>query len=189
MRLAAAFTCAALTCASGAWAGNPPLPFDVGGDYELIDQHGHTRTQADPDGKGQLLFFGYANCPSICTAAMPMMAVATDDLAEAGIDVTPVMITVDRERDQPGNMDGPLLELHPDFIGLSGSAEALQVAYDAFSVQQELAFVDPEYGNIYIHGSFVYLLDPQGKVLTLFPPITDPDRVVELAHKYLQPDG
>ncbi|UWQ90177.1 SCO family protein [Aliisedimentitalea scapharcae] len=189
MRLAAAFVFAAMSWTSGGWAGNAPLPFDVGGAYELIDQHGNTRTQADPGGKGQLLFFGYANCPSICTAAMPMMAVATDELADAGIDVTPVMITVDRDRDQPGNMDGPLLDLHPDFIGLSGSAEALQVAYDAFSVQQELAFVDPEYGPVFTHGSFVYLLDAEGKVLTLFPPITDPERVVALARKYLRPDS
>lgn len=189
MRIAAALAAATLALGTAAGAGNAPLPFDVGGAYELIDQHGQTRTEKDPDGKGQLLFFGYANCLSICTAAMPMMAEATDALNAAGIPVTPVMITIDRERDQPGNMTGPLLQIHDDFIGLSGSAEALQVAYDAYSVQHELAYVDLEYGPIYAHGSFVYLLNANGEVQTLFPPITTPERVVELAQKYLAPKG
>jgi len=65
MRVAAALAAATLAFGSSAGAGGTPLPFDVGGAYELIDQHGATRTEKDPDGKGQLLFFGYANCLSI----------------------------------------------------------------------------------------------------------------------------
>ncbi len=171
--------------ASVAGAGNAPLPFDVGGAYELITQDGETRTQIDPNGHGQLLFFGYASCPGICSAAMPTIADAVNVLKDEGLTVTPVMITVDPDRDQPGTMNAPLAKYHPDFIGLTGDAAALQAAYDAYSVQKELAYVDPDYGPVYSHGSFIYLLDAQGKVLTLFPPILDPDRVVELAQKYL----
>lgn len=167
-------------------AGNTPLPFDVGGAFELVDQYGQTRSQMDPDGHGQLLFFGYANCPGICSSAMPMIADAVDGLGSAGIPVTPVMITVDPDRDQPGNMNAPLAAYHKDFIGLTGDETALQAAYDAFSVERELAYVDPEYGPVFTHGSFVYLLDERGEVLTLFPPVLDPGRVVELARKYLE---
>jgi protein SCO1/2 len=95
------------------------------------------------------------------------------------------MITVDPERDQVGNMDGPLLDLHPDFIGLTGSDAALAQAYKAFRIEKELAFVDPEFGPVYTHGSFVYLLDAQGKVLTLFPPILDADHVAGLIETYI----
>ena len=119
-----------------AFASEPRMPFDVGGAFDLLDQHGNARTQVDPDGRAQLLFFGYANCPGICATAMPMIADITFALADAGIAVRPVMITVDPERDQVGNMDGPLLQLHPEFVGLTGTEAALETAYKAFSVKR-----------------------------------------------------
>lgn len=178
----------ALLAATASGAGNSPLPFAVGGAFELTDQHGQRRSQIDPDGHGQLLFFGYANCPGICSAAMPMMADAVDRLKAEGRTVTPVMITVDPDRDHPGSMDEPLARYHADFIGLTGSEADLQTAYEAFSIEKELAYVDPEYGPVYTHGGFVYLLSAKGDVLTLFPPILTSDRVVELARKYLPED-
>lgn len=183
MRLAA--LAAPFLIASAAFGANAPLPFDVGGSFALVDQNGDPRSQVNPEGHGQILFFGYANCPGICSQAFPMIADAVDELKELGMTITPVMITVDPERDQPGEMNAPLAEYHPEFIGLTGTEQALQAAYDAYSIERELAYVDPEWGPIYTHGSFVYLLDHEGEVLTLFPPILDPDRVVELAQKYL----
>lgn len=160
------------------------LPFDIGGPFALIDHDGAPRSQVDPDGRYQLLFFGYANCPSICAVAMPLMADVTTELAGQGIAVRPVMITVDPKRDQVGNMAEPLGALHPDFVGLTGSPEALQVAYDAYGVEIEHVFDDPEYGAVFSHGSHVYLLDAAGKVLTLLPPILDAARVSDIVANY-----
>lgn len=162
-----------------------PVPFKVGGAFDLTDQHGAPRTQVDPDGHAQLLFFGYVNCPGICTTALPMMADVTDRLAERNITVRPVMITVDPSRDKVGTMTRALAKLHPDFIGLTGDETALARAYSAFSVRRKLAFEDPEYGPVYAHGSFVYLLDASGTVLTLFPPVQDPGHVAKVAAGYL----
>lgn len=164
-----------------------PLPFDVGGTFDLVDQHGEGRSQIDPDGRAQLLFFGYVNCPSICTAALPMMADATDLLAGQGHSIRPVMITVAPEQDKVGTMTTPMEQLHPEFVGLTGSKSALAQAYKAFAVEHEVAYVDPEFGPIYTHGTFVYLLDGRGKVLTLFPPVLTPDRVASIVAGYLEP--
>ncbi len=161
------------------------LPFEIGGDFDLVDQYGEQRSQADPDGHAQLLFFGYANCPGICPVAMPMMAYATDLLSERGLTVHPVMITVDPDRDRVESMAAPMQKLHPDFVGLTGSEAALNRAYKAFSVEKELLFDDPEQGAVYAHGAFVYLLDGQGKVLTLLPPVLDAERVADIAQGYL----
>ncbi|PWE33300.1 SCO family protein [Maritimibacter sp. 55A14] len=162
------------------------LPFALGGPFRLTDQHGRSRSEADPEGDLQLLFFGYANCPSICSAAMPMMAQTADLLAARGIGVTPVMITVDPARDTPAGMAEPLAELHPDFIGLTGSEDALRRAYDAFQVEHELVFEDPFDGPIYAHGSFVYLLDAAGAVLTLMPPVLTPERAAAIVAGYAE---
>lgn len=178
---------AALVLLAGAAQAEAPLPFDIGGPYTLVDQHGQVRTQADPEGHAQLLFFGYANCLNICSAALPLMAEVVDALSEDGITVTPVMITVAPDQDRVETMGAPLAEIHPDFVGLTGDEAALQAAYDAFSVEVEPLFQDPEYGWIYAHGSFVHLLDGSGETLTLLPPILDSDRTAEIVRGYLAP--
>lgn len=181
--------CALLACNSAALAGGAALPFDLGGDFALTDQTGEIRTQADPDGNPQLLFFGYANCREICSAALPLMAQVADAVADQGIDITPVMITVDPARDTVATL-GPALALHhPDFVGLTGDAEALQVAYDAYQIETEEVFFDPEYGPVYAHGSFLYLLDGSGALLTLVPPVVSPDAAAGIVAKYARPQS
>lgn len=168
-------------------AAQPPLPFDLGGAYSLTDQHGETRTEQSPDGYPQLVFFGYANCLNICSAALPTMAGVVDALAADGIPVTPVMITVAPEQDSVDTIGAPLEAIHPDFVGLTGSEADLQVAYDAFSVEREPLFQDPEHGWVYAHGSFIHLLDAEGKVLTLLPPVMSISETTEIFRGYLQP--
>lgn len=161
-----------------------PLPFDLGGAYTLTNQHGERYTQADPDGKPQLLFFGYVNCQEICSAVFPMMAEVVNEIEAQGMDITPVMITVDPVRDTVDTMGPKLAEHHPDFVGLTGTEAELQVAYDAYSIEKEEVFVDPEFGPVYAHGSFVYLLDAEGKFLTLVPPIVTPQQAADIVAKY-----
>ncbi len=188
MRAIALLAVAALS--GPAWSESPlPLPLNLGGAFELIDHTGTPRSEADPDGKPQLLFFGYANCQQICSAALPLMAQVADALEQAGTDISPVMITVDPARDTVETL-GPALALHrDDFVGLTGSEDALQVAYDAYSVEKEEIFFDPEFGPVFAHGSFIYLLDGEGEFLTLIPPILDPENATRIVSKYLQEIG
>lgn len=144
---------------------------EVGGPFRLTDHTGAMRTQVDPEGRAQLLFFGFANCQEICSAALPLMADVADMAGAQGLEVVPVMITVDPLRDTVEEIGPPLQEIHAGFVGLTGSDAELQVAYDAFGVESETLFVDPEYGPVIAHGSFIYLLDADGEVLTMLPPV------------------
>ncbi len=164
------------------------FPFNVGGDFSLMDQHGMTRSQADPDGHFQLLFFGYANCEQICSATLPLMADIVDELEEAAT-LRPVMITVDPKRDTVDRIGPPLEQYHPEFVGLTGPEDDLQVAYDAFSVDREVLFTDPAGGEVFAHGSFIYLLDGAGDVLTLVPPVMDVDQAVRIITPYVETSG
>ena len=173
-------------CLCAGMASAQSLEDGIGGGFELIDHTGTLRTEADPDGRPQLLFFGYANCQEICSAVFPTMASTVDILAEDGVTVRPVMVTVDPERDTVETL-GPALQVHhPDFVGLTGSEAALQMAYDAYSVEFEELFVDPFYGTVFSHGSFVYLLDGAGEVLTLLPPVLGPEMMAEIVGGYLE---
>lgn len=176
---------ALLATAGPAFPESPlPLPFNLGGSYELTNQFGDARTEVDPEGKPQLLFFGYVNCREICSAVFPLMAEMVTAVEQTGQEITPVMITVDPTRDTLQTMAAPLADHHPNFIGLTGSEDALQIAYDAYSIEKEEVFVDPEYGPVFAHGSFVYLLDSEGKFLTLIPPILTTDQAVDIILKH-----
>lgn len=166
--------------------GVTPLPWDIGGAFDLIDHTGAARSQVDPRGRMQLIFFGYANCPGICSATLPMMADAVHVLARRGIAVTPVLITIDPELDRVGTMGPALGRISADLVGLTGSRQALSQAYDAFRIEFQKIMDDPEYGPIYAHGSYIYLLDPIGKVLTLLPPVLPPDQVAEIVERYAE---
>jgi protein SCO1/2 len=79
---------------------------------------------------------------------------------------------------------------HPRLIGLTGSAEAIRKAADAYKVYY--ARVDPpkedvkenvkEDGGYYTvdHTAYIYLMDRDGNYLGFFPPGTSADRMVEI---------
>ncbi|MEM8632952.1 MAG: SCO family protein [Pseudomonadota bacterium] len=172
------------TGAAPGLTGGLPFPVNIGGAFELTDQEGDTRTEVDPSGNLQLLFFGYANCEAICSVALPMMAEVADLLAEDGLSLTPVMVTIDPKRDTVETIGAPLEEMHSDFVGLTGTEEELQKVYDLYSVEKEVVFTDPGYGEIFAHGSFIYLLDGSGDFLTIMPPILSVERMVEIVSSY-----
>ena len=70
-------------------------------------------------------------------------------------------------------------------IGLTGTEAQLAVAYKAFQVEKKVAYVDPKEGTVYTHGSFIYLLSPDGTFETLLPPILGPERIAEVVLKYI----
>ncbi|MBM7069146.1 SCO family protein [Actibacterium sp. 188UL27-1] len=161
-----------------------PFPVKLGGAFSLTDQTGATRTEVDPNGNFQLLFFGYANCEAICSVALPLMAETTDQLRDAGIAVQPVMITIDPHRDTVETIGPGLAKHHADFVGLTGTEAELGDVYKLFAVEKTLVFEDLIAGPIYAHGSHIYLLDAEGVVLTLLPPILSQERIAEIVTGY-----
>lgn len=163
----------------------PGFPTVKGGDFHLMDYNGNVRTSRNPNGHFQLVFFGYAQCKAICTAALPGMAAAVDILDASGITVTPLLITVDPARDTPAALREAAPAIHPRLIGLTGSEEALAAAYKAFNVRKKFLFDHLEEGPIYAHGSFIYLLDGEGRFQTLFPPIMSPKQIAAVTAGYV----
>jgi len=182
MRIVAIALCAALNVVSA--GAETSLPFDIGGPFTLMDQDGRERTERALVGKPSLLFFGYAQCQSICTVALPRMAETVDLLGEAGIVVQPVLVTIDPARDTPKSLKTAAPRIHPNLLALTGSENALAAARKAYRVESEQIGEDIE-GPIFSHGSFVYLLDDRGGFLTLLPPVLGSERMAEIVAKYL----
>jgi protein SCO1/2 len=174
---------------TGAKVGAPtpglPFPVDIKAEFALTDHTGRAVTHESYADKTMAIFFGYASCEAICSVALPRLAAALDEMGTAGDRIAPLVITVDPARDTVEKMGPALAKWHQRLIGLTGREEDLAKARAAFQVETSRVGEDPEGNPIYAHGSFIYLVGPDGKVLTLIPPILGPERMAEIITGYL----
>lgn len=157
----------------------------IGGPFDLLDQNGRRRTDAEFRGKLLILYFGYTYCPDVCPTDLIAISSAIDLLGPAGSNVQPIFITVDPQRDTVGHLRGYVSNFHPRLIGLTGSEHDIRSLALAYKVYY--AKIAAEHGDPYAiyHTGFIYLVDRDGKYLGFFPPGTPPDRMVEIIRQHL----
>lgn len=173
--------------AGAALAAAPaPLPLEIVARFSLTDQDGRRLTERDFAGRPLLLFFGYAACEGICPAALPAMADLLDRLGPQGEGLAAAMITVDPVRDTPGAMRRALGRIHPRLVGLTGTEAELAAARRAFQVEVSEVTRTAD-GPVYAHGSFIYLVGPDGRVAALLPPILSAERMAEIVARHTPP--
>ncbi|MEI9925109.1 MAG: SCO family protein [Bradyrhizobium sp.] len=146
----------------------------VGGPFELTDQTGHRRTDADFRGKLVVLYFGYTYCPDVCPTELQSISLALDKLGAAAETVQPVFITVDPERDTPARLAEFVASFHPRLIGLTGSLADIKktaIAYRTFFAKNS-ATAPGEYSVD--HTGFIYLIGKDGHYLGFLPPVYHP---------------
>lgn len=171
---------------SSTLASKPPaLPFDVGGPFSLVDHDGNPRTDRDYRGQFMLVFFGYANCQSICPVGLRRMTAAIDRLGATGKKVQPLLISVDADHDTPENMRGEVRKIHPRLVGLTGTAEQLEDAAEAYQVESKQVSQTPDGKPVFAHGSFVYLMGPDGKLATIIPPVLGDAQMADIMRRYV----
>jgi protein SCO1/2 len=89
---------------------------DVGGPFQLTDQHGKPVSDQAFRGRYMLIYFGYSFCPDVCPTTLAVMAQALEKLGGKSSQVVPVFITIDPERDTP-HICGPDRQFGPDQNG------------------------------------------------------------------------
>lgn len=159
---------------------------EIGGPFTLTDHTGRQVTERDYLGGFTLVFFGYTFCPDVCPTVLGDIALALDDLGDDAVAVTPLMISIDSERDTPAILAEYVPLFHERLIGLSGTTEQIKQVAAAYRVFYRRA-EDPNYTYYLMdHTSFVYLLDPAGKVVSLFRYGTSPDEMAAIIRQHLR---
>src|SRR3990167_4607349 len=83
----------------------------------------------DTEGLLTLLFFGYTHCPDVCPVHMANIGRVLKELpVEVTRKIRVVFVTTDPERDTPERLRGWLQGFHPEFIGLTGTTDAIRAA-------------------------------------------------------------
>jgi len=157
----------------------------VGGPFELIDHSGHARTERDFRGQLMLIYFGFTYCPDVCPTDLQAIGLAMDRLGADSAKVQPLFVTVDPERDTPAHLAEYVRQFDPRLIGLTGSAEAIRKAADAYKVYYARVDLNKDAGYTVDHTAFIYLMDRDGNYLGFFPPGTSADRMVEIIRPHL----
>jgi protein SCO1/2 len=159
----------------------------IGGPFELVAHTGETVTDADFRGQYMLVFFGYASCPDVCPTALNTIAVALDELGEQAEAVRPLLVSVDPTRDTAEALADYVSLFHPRIIGLTGSPEQVAKAAKAYGASYATVEPEGESGNYLMnHSIFIYLMGPDGELLTLFLPDTDPKEMAAAIRTYLE---
>jgi cytochrome oxidase Cu insertion factor (SCO1/SenC/PrrC family) len=157
----------------------------VGGPFVLSDPDGRRVALADFRGKLVLLYFGYATCPDVCPTDLGIIAQALRDLGDAGGEVQPVFVTLDPERDTPAVLREYVAAFHPRLVALTGTeGEIRRVATD-YKVFFEKVPMPGTKTYLIDHTAYTFLLDREGRFVSLFPPGTPPPRMATLLREQL----
>ena len=151
----------------------------IGGPFTLVSETGETVTDADVITRPTLVYFGYTFCPDVCPVDVAVMAQAATILEENGAPVNTAFVTVDPARDTPEVVAGFTELMHPDMIGLTGSAEQIAAAAKAYKVYfQKAEGDDPEY-YLMDHSAFIYLMAPDEGFLQVYRRGEAPEAIAE----------
>lgn len=166
------------------WQISQPAPIPehlqgIGGDFVLQSADGPVALQ-DFRGKVVLLYFGYTNCPDACPLTMTNWVSAFNQLTDVELaQVRGLLVSVDPGRDTPETLKKYTTYFHPNIIGITGSHKEL--AEITLLYRSDYSLESAGKGDNYTvdHMSFVYIVDPQGKLRDLLTHESYPDDIVK----------
>jgi protein SCO1/2 len=164
-------------CRRGAVAGGQAA---IGGPFSLINSDGVRMTEAEAITKPTLLYFGYTFCPDFCPTDLARNALAADLLAERGLDIGQLFISVDPARDTPEAVAEFSEFIHPDLIGLTGTPAETAAAANAYRVYFNKNGDDPEF-YLMDHSTFTYLVAPEVGFLEFFASAATPEEIADVS--------
>ena len=161
-------------CMGGRVAGGA-----IGGSFELVDHMGKIVSDVEVLDQPTLVYFGYTFCPDVCPMDVARNSTAVEILAESGLLVKPVFITIDPERDTPEYLADFVTNIHPDMIGLTGTVEQVAKVARSFKVfYRKQPSDDPDY-YFMDHSTFTYLMMPEIGFVNFLRSDTSPQNVAD----------
>lgn len=154
----------------------------LGGDWALTDHEGRERKSSDFHGQFVLLYFGFTHCPDVCPVEVEKMCAVVDRVdkfRESGpsgstsrlYKITPLMVTVDPERDTPEVLKKYCADFSPKLLGLTGTPQQVEAVTRAFRVyhsQSNAMESSGERDYLVDHTIVTYLIGPTGEFIDFY---------------------
>ena len=131
----------------------------IGGDFELVSHLGKPFSLHDIKGKVGVLFFGFTHCPDVCPNTLLEIQRLLVTLGEQAEQVSVLFISVDPKRDTPEKLESYVKYFNKNFIGLTGSTEAIDGVLKQYNAS--VSFAGDTNSDHYNIGSMlnIYLID------------------------------
>jgi len=121
-------------------------------------------------GKVVVLEFGYASCADVCPVSLALLKQARERLGPLGGKLQVVFVTVDPQRDTAPKLRAYLEQFDKSFIGLTGTEEQMAAIRKAYGISATKKMVEGSKTEYTMgHSSYLYFIDPQGKLRALMP--------------------
>lgn len=153
-----------------------PAPRAVA-DFALETAAGEPFSLDDMEGRWNLLFFGFTNCPDVCPDTLAMLDQSMQQLTLMRREKLPqvVFVSVDPERDRGESLAEYVSWFNSDFVGVTGPepqlvalTRQLGVAYFREAPDEDSGFYNVD------HSAAVILVDPEGRLFGRFAHPLDP---------------
>lgn len=162
-----------------------PLP-----EFALTDQDGEPFGTAGFHGDWSLIYFGFTFCPDICPTSLAEMARVHEQLERARPTLRDryYLVSVDPRRDSPARLRDYVRYFHPEFRGLTGAKEQIDLLVRAAGAVYSVPDAPPDEDYLVAHSSTITLVDPQGRIHAIFTtplqagPIAD--RILEIVDRW-----
>jgi protein SCO1/2 len=166
----------------GESGGTQPSAAAIGGPFTLMDTTGKTVIDQTYRGKWLLIYFGYTFCPDACPTALSNMSMALKKVGSTAGSLQPLFITVDPKRDTVQVMSDYLKSFDPRIVGLTGTQAQIDNVAKAYRI-----YVAPQNSNggdyLVDHGAYLYLMDPQGRFVSVISGQASGDEMAERLRK------
>lgn len=121
-------------------------------------------------GKVVVLEFGYTSCADVCPVSLALLKQARERLGPLRDKLQVVFITVDPQRDTAPKLKAYLEQFDASFVGLTGTEEQLAAIRKAYGISASKKMVEGSKTEYTMgHSSYLYFIDPQGKLRALMP--------------------
>ncbi|MDE0968492.1 MAG: SCO family protein [Octadecabacter sp.] len=150
----------------------------IGGPFELVDENGVTVTDTDVITGPTLIYFGFTFCPDVCPLDSMRNAQAIDILDSQGIEVKPVFISIDPERDTVEVVRDFTDNFHDRMLGLTGSLEQVRSASQAYRTYYAKQDSEDEY-YLVDHTTMSYLVFPEQGFQEFYRRDVSPEQMAE----------
>ncbi len=146
--------------------------------FEIRDAHGELINERTFLGAWYIVYFGFASCPDVCPVSLFKFQTVAEQLAQAGIPVKVLFVSVDPERDTPAILREYARAFGEHVHAATGDQAALDTMAQEFQIDYAIER-DAGTGHYAVsHTSSARLIDPRGRFRSIIPHDAEPRDIV-----------